>query len=191
MDMTWMVRHLPNSKDDVHERLEGSIELINDGVQSVRRICSGLRPGVLDDLGLAAAIEWQANEFASRTGISITLSLPPAELQLDGDRSTVIFRIFQECLTNVARHAEAEAVRTSLYEEGEDLLLAVQDDGKGFRESEVAGSLGLLGMKERAQACGGSVQVSSRPGQGTTVTVRVPLCAANVEREDHANSDSR
>jgi PAS domain S-box-containing protein len=191
MDMAWVVRHLPDSGGEVHDRLTGSIELINDGVQSVRRICSGLRPGILDDLGLAAAIEWQANEFASRTGISCKVTVPPAELRLDGDRSTAIFRIFQECLTNVARHAEAQSVSASLNTQDEDLLLVVQDDGKGFRESEVAGSLGVLGMKERAKACGGDVQVSSSPGKGTTVTVRVPLHAESAEREDHAYSDSR
>jgi signal transduction histidine kinase len=112
-------------------------------------------------------------------------------LVLDGDRATAIFRIFQECLTNVARHAEARTVRATLRAEDENLLLVVQDDGKGFRESEVAGSLGVLGMKERAQACGGSVQVSSSPGKGTTVTVRVPVRAPSAELEDHAYSDSR
>jgi PAS domain S-box-containing protein len=191
MDMSWVVRHLPRANDEVHDRLKGSIELINDGVRSVRKICSGLRPGILDDLGLAAAIEWQSNEFAARTGISCQVSVPAGELVLDGDRATAIFRIFQECLTNVARHAEARTVRATLRAEDENLLLVVQDDGKGFRESEVAGSLGVLGMKERAQACGGSVQVSSSPGKGTTVTVRVPVRAPSAELEDHAYSDSR
>ena len=191
MNMAWAVRHLPNSADEVHQRLTGSIEMINDGVRSVRRICSGLRPGILDDLGLAAAIEWQANEFASRTGIACQVSVPPAELHPDGDRATAIFRIFQECLTNVARHSEAKTVRASLHRQEEDLVLIVEDDGKGFRESEVAGSLGVLGMKERAQACDGSVQVSSSPGKGTTVTVRMPLHDAGAAGEDHAHTDSR
>jgi signal transduction histidine kinase len=143
-----------------------------------------LRPGILDDLGLAAAIEWQANEFASRTGVRCEISKPSTELRLDNDRATEIFRIFQECLTNVARHAEAQSVSASLKTEDENLVLIVQDDGKGFRESEVTGSLGVLGMKERAKVCGGDVQVSSSTGMGTTVTVRVPLHAASVEREE-------
>jgi len=189
MDMAWVVRHLPSAEEEVSKRLTGSIELINDGVKSVRTICSGLRPGILDDLGLAAAIEWQMNEFAARTGIAFQVSVPPGELKLDGDRATAIFRIFQECLTNVARHAEARAVRASLSKQDEYVVLAVEDDGKGFLESEVAGSLGVLGMKERAQVCGGSVQVSSSPGKGTTVTVRVPIHAVSSEREDHAYSD--
>ena len=191
LDMTWVVRHLPKSKDDVHGRLASSIELINEGVQSVRKICSGLRPGILDDLGIAAAIEWQTKEFAARTGISCEASLPPDDLHLEGDRATAIFRIFQECLTNILRHAEAKSVRASLFVENEDLMLTVEDNGKGFRESEVLGSLGILGMKERAQACGGSVQISSSPGKGTKVTVCVPMRSATGEREEHEHTDSR
>lgn len=191
MDMAWAGRHLRHDQQELQDRISRAIGLANDGVVSVRRICSGLRPGILDDLGLAAAIEWQANEFASRTGVRVNVSLPPVEWRLDGDQSTAIFRIFQECLTNVARHAEAKTVRASLCEEGDDLLLVVQDDGKGFRESEVARSLGVLGMKERAQACGGDVQVASLPGKGTTVTARVPLRAASVDGEEHAHLDSR
>jgi signal transduction histidine kinase len=112
-------------------------------------------------------------------------------LHLEGDRATAIFRIFQECLTNILRHAEAKSVRASLFVENEDLMLTVEDNGKGFRESEVLGSLGILGMKERAQACGGSVQISSSPGKGTKVTVCVPMRSATGEREEHEHTDSR
>jgi signal transduction histidine kinase len=157
----------------------------------VRKICSGLRPGILDDLGLAAAIEWQTNEFSVRTGIACEAVVPQGELHIDSNQATAIFRIFQECLTNVARHAEACSVRISLCEQNGDIVLVVTDDGKGFRESEVAGSLGLLGMKERALACGGNVQVSSSPGRGTAVTVYLPARAAGVERKNNAYSDSR
>jgi signal transduction histidine kinase len=186
MDMTWMTRHLPASEVEVLARLTESIQLINDGVKSVRAICSGLRPGILDDLGLAAAIEWQANDFASRNGVRCKVSVPPVDLHMDGDRATAAFRIFQECLTNVIRHAQAKAVRVSLSQEEENILLIVEDDGIGFRESDLSnsfGSLGLLGMKERAQFCGGDVQISSSPGNGTTVTVRVPVDIPSAERE--------
>ena len=87
----------------MRDRLTRAIDLVNDGVLSVRSICSGLRPGVLDDLGLAAAIEWQAKEFSSRTGVSFKMSLRPGDLRMDSDQSTAIFRIFQECLTNGLR----------------------------------------------------------------------------------------
>jgi signal transduction histidine kinase len=186
MDMTWMIRHLPESEGEVLARLTESIQLINDGVKSVRTICSGLRPGVLDDLGLAAAIEWQASEFAARNGIRCEVSVPAVDLHLDGDRATAAFRIFQECLTNVIRHAQAESVRVSLCQEEENILLVVEDDGIGFCESDLLnslGSLGLLGMKERAQFCGGDVQISSLPGHGTTVAVRVPVDTPHADRE--------
>jgi PAS domain S-box-containing protein len=191
MDMSWVARNLSPEKNKLRDRLTRSIALVDDGVGSVRKICSGLRPGILDDLGLVAAIEWQMNEFASRTGISCQFTVPPGELHLDSDRTTAIFRIFQECLTNIARHAEAKSVRASLYEQDESLILVVEDDGKGFQESEIAKSLGILGMKERAAACGGGVQVSSNSGNGTRITVRVPLRIVGDEREDHAHSDSR
>jgi PAS domain S-box-containing protein len=185
MDMTWMTRHLPESEGAVLARLTESIKLINDGVKAVRAICIGLRPGVLDDLGLAAAIEWQASEFASRNGVKCQVSVPPVDLHLDGDRATATFRIFQECLTNVIRHAQAKSVRVALYQEEKSILLVVEDDGIGFCEtgfSNSLGSLGLLGMKERAQFCGGDVQISSSTGNGTTVTVRVPVDIPRAER---------
>jgi PAS domain S-box-containing protein len=186
MDLTWVTRHLPKSEVEVLARLTESIQLINDGVKAVRTICSGLRPGVLDDLGLAAAIEWQVSEFTSRNGVPCEVSVPPVDLHLDGDRATATFRIFQECLTNVIRHAQAKSVRVALCQEDGDILLVVEDDGIGFSESSLSnslGSLGLLGMKERAQFCGGDVHVSSSPGNGTTVTIRVPLDTPRAERE--------
>jgi PAS domain S-box-containing protein len=187
MDMTWATRHLPESEGEVLARLKESIQSINDGVKAVRTICSGLRPGVLDDLGLAAAIEWQANEFATRNDIHCQVSVPPVDLHLDGDRATATFRIFQECLTNVIRHAQAKSVRIVLTQEDENIVLTVEDDGIGFCEPDLSnslGSLGLLGMKERAQYCGGDVHISSSPGNGTKVTVRVPVDIPLAERSE-------
>ena len=187
MDMSWISRHLPQSEVEVRTRLSESIVQIDSGVKVVRAICSGLRPGVLDDLGLAAAIEWQAGEFAVRNDIRCEVSVPLVDLHLDGDRATAAFRIFQECLTNVVRHAQAKLVRVELRQEDGSIVLVVTDDGVGFRVSDLSntlGSLGLLGMKERAQACGGDVHISSAPGKGTTVTVRVPSDAPRVERSE-------
>jgi PAS domain S-box-containing protein len=191
MDMSWFSRHLPESEVEMLARLKESSQLINDGVKAVRTICSGLRPGVLDDLGLAAAIEWQAGEFTSRNGIGCQVSVPPVDLHLDGDRATATFRIFQECLTNVIRHAQAKQVRVTLRQEEYSIVLVVEDDGVGFFESGVSnsiGSLGLLGMKERAQFCGGDVQIASSPGSGTTVTVRVPVDTPRAERSEVCTS---
>jgi len=187
MDLSWINRHLPQSEVEVRARLGESILQIDNGVKVVRAICSGLRPGVLDDLGLAAAIEWQASEFALRYDILCEVSVPPVDLHLDGDRATAAFRIFQECLTNVARHAQAKQVRVALSEEEGSIVLVVVDDGIGFRVSDLSytlGSLGLLGMKERAQSCGGDVLISSEPGKGTSVTVRVPGDAPRAERSE-------
>lgn len=187
MDMSWMNRHLPESESAVQARIRESMQSIDDGVKAVRAICSRLRPGVLDDLGLAAAIEWQVGEFEARNEVRCEVSVPPVDLHLDGDRATATFRIFQECLTNVIRHAQAKLVHVVLRQEDESIVLVVDDDGVGFCESELTnsiGSLGLLGMKERAQACGGNVQISSSPGNGTTVTVRVPVDTPRAERSE-------
>jgi PAS domain S-box-containing protein len=189
LDLTWITRRLPKANGEFHDRLKGTIGLINDGIRSVRRICTGLRPGILDDLGLAAAIEWQANEFASRSGVRCDVTVPATDVVLDGDQATEFFRIFQECLTNVMRHAEATSVRATLREESGDLVLVVADNGKGFCESEVSDSLGFLGMKERAQVCGGGLQIASSPGHGTTVTLRVPRRTVQASEGEHAHSD--
>jgi len=191
MDMTWIVRHLPQAEDMVLLRLAESIQSINDGVKTVRKICSGLRPGVLDDLGLAAAIEWQGSEFASRNDIACRVTVPAVDLHMDGDRATAAFRIFQECLTNVVRHAQAKSVRVDMSQEDEYILLVVEDDGIGFSApdfSNTLGSLGLLGMRERAQFCGGDVQISSSPGNGTTVIIRIPVDTPRTERDEVCTS---
>jgi PAS domain S-box-containing protein len=190
MELVWIGRHLgDNKKDEASTRLISAVNLINDGVQSVRRICSGLRPPVLDDLGLAAAIEWLTSDFTKRTGVCFRLTLPSDTLDLDGDQRTACFRIFQECLTNISRHAHARAVDVSVSEQGEDLVLIVRDDGKGFRETARAGSLGILGMKERADVCGGELVIDSSPGKGTAVTLRIPRRRNHNEEEDNAHSD--
>jgi len=177
MDVDWVAKRIPEKQSELHSRLGATLDLVRNATQSLRNICTNLRPGVLDDLGIGAAIEWQANEFASRTGVPCEVCVPREDLVLDADLSTAIFRIFQEALTNVARHAEAKMVRASLTHRNGKVLLAVQDDGKGIRDSDLAaskGSLGLLGMKERAQACGGELQIWGEPGKGTTVAVAIP-----------------
>jgi signal transduction histidine kinase len=145
----------------------------------------------LDDLGLAAAIEWQAAEFSTRNNVLSQVTVPPIDLHLDGDRATATFRIFQECLTNVIRHAQATSVRIDLCQEEENILLVVEDNGIGFHESGISGafgSLGLLGMKERAQFCGGNVEILSSPGMGTKVIVRVPVDVPRTEGSDRCIS---
>ena len=151
--------------------------LVDSTIDQVRRISAKLRPGILDDLGLTAAMEWQAEVFQNRTGVLCTVSADLGGSSLERDASTALFRIFQECLTNVARHAEARWVRAILRRAGARLLLEVHDNGRGITEREISSttSLGLLGMSERARQIGGEFEISGRAGGGTTVRVSVPL----------------
>ena len=146
-------------------------------INSVRRIASGLRPEVLDEIGLAAAVEWQAREFQRRTGIRCLVDMTPGFHDPDQDRSTALFRIFQELLTNVARHAHATRVDVTLKESDDTLSLAVEDNGRGIQKQEFESprSLGFLGLRERVLAFGGSIEVKGQEGKGTTVSVSIPL----------------
>ena len=150
-------------------------------VKTVRRIATELRPGVLDTLGLAASIEWQAHDFQKRTGIQCVVDLPEQDLAVAQTKSTALFRIFQETLTNVTRHAQAQRVDVKLEAARNWLILKVHDDGRGIQRGQTAGtgSLGLLGMRERAELLGGAFNIRSAPGQGTTITVSVPFTSTN------------
>ena len=162
------------------ERVVAMGQSIDRIINSVRRIASGLRPEVLDEIGLSAAIEWQAREFSRRTGIRCTVRLEPGFTDPDRERSTALFRIFQELLTNVARHANATRVSVNLAEvDGEALALTVEDNGRGIKEEQFASSksLGFMGLRERVLAFGGAIDVKGEEGKGTRVSVSVPLAA--------------
>lgn len=161
-------------------------QTVDETVQTVRAIATQLRPGLLDDLGLAAAIEWQAGDFQKRSGISCSLTLTGKDPPVGRDQATALFRIFQEILTNVARHAQAAKIWVHLEEEHDAIVLEVEDDGVGISQAQLKQhrSLGLLGMRERALAFGGTVEIAGSPGQGTIVTVRMPLSKAADEDSD-------
>ncbi|MGE5438249.1 MAG: histidine kinase [Bacteroidota bacterium] len=163
------------------EKIESASKVIDKTVESVQRISAKLRPGILDDLGLIPAIEWQAQDFQKSTGIKCDLSLPKEEIEMDEEKSTAIFRIFQEALTNVARHADASLISVFMGISGRNLVLEVTDDGKGITGQQLYDprSLGLLGMKERAYILGGSVVISGEPGRGTSVKVAMPVAGRN------------
>jgi PAS domain S-box-containing protein len=149
---------------------------IDDTLASVRRIASDLRPLMLDDLGLNAAIEWLAEDASRRMGIDVQTHLPADEPALDQRVAIALYRMVLEALTNVARHARATAVAIQLRSEGTSLLLSVVDDGVGLAEGALqrSGSFGLLGLRERAHMLGGEVEVNAQPGGGTRLSVRVP-----------------
>ena len=159
----------------VREKLASMSKNIDTTIASVRRIATELRPGMLDDLGLMPAVEWQIEEFQERTGIMCETNLLQ-ELQLDEERTTAVFRILQEALTNITRHAKATKVRISMLENDGNIILEVSDNGKGISEAETAAhrSFGLLGIRERAILLNGDVSIKGIPGVGTTVKVRIP-----------------
>jgi PAS domain S-box-containing protein len=182
MDVAWLARRTaaegPVDRNSIGDKLQVMSRMTDEIIDRVRRISAGLRPGVLDDLGLSAAIEWQAGEFEQRTDIQCQVRSDAEDARFGRDVSTAIFRIFQEALTNVARHAQARRVEVQVVRAAADRLrLEVRDDGKGITSEALAStnSLGLLGMRERARRLNGSVVVSAAPGGGTLVVAEVPL----------------
>jgi signal transduction histidine kinase len=179
MDISWLRDRLQRDELDpgkLFQKTEAMSRLIDTTVQSVRRIATELRPGILDDLGIVAAVEWLAQDFESRTGIRCNFAADREEINLDRDRATALFRISQETLTNVARHSSASTVNISLKQENSSLILRISDNGRGITPEEAAGarSLGLLGMRERATSLGGRVDIEGPPGRGTLVTAHIP-----------------
>ena len=177
MDVTWLLGKLPNGKKPLSDKLGSMGGLIDDTIQSVRRIATGLRPELLDEAGLAAAISWQTRDFQMRTGIRCKTSLPADEPEVHPEHATGAFRVFQEVLTNVARHANATRVDVLMKREGDGMVLEVKDNGSGIKEPQRLGgqSLGLLGMRERVALMGGEIEIAGKRGKGTRVTIKVPL----------------
>jgi len=177
MGLVWLNKKLPEVKAPLTEKIESMSSLIDMTIYTVRRISSELRPGLLDDLGLQAAIEWQAKEFGDRTGITCEVTFHSDISNLDQKRSTALFRIFQETLTNVVRHAEATEVRASLEETPEMLIMKVKDNGVGITEEEIlnSNSFGIIGMQERTLLLGGNIKLKGVRDKGTTVTASIPI----------------
>lgn len=177
MDLTWLTRRLPVAQRQLAERSKSMSKHIDDAIVAVREIASQLRPEAVDQLGLVAAIKGQAKDFQRRSGIRCKISAPSLMPALDRDRATAAFRIVQELLTNVARHADASRVDVTLKAGSESFLLTVQDNGVGIELGAVhsAKSLGLLGIRERLLPFGGSIVVAGTPGAGTSVKVSIPL----------------
>ena len=181
LEFMWLVDELrknqPKPGIQLVNKLQSLIGLIEVAIQSVRQISGDLRPAVLDHLGLREAIQWEATKFEARTGIRCRVTWDLRSEPTDRTRQLALFRIMQEALTNVARHAHAGAVRIAVRERGRTLTLTIKDNGRGITKAELASveSIGLLGMSERARLMGGRVVISGAAGRGTTVAVHIPV----------------
>ncbi|MDB5199315.1 MAG: sensor hybrid histidine kinase [Chitinophagaceae bacterium] len=175
MDVSWLKKKLDGGEEAIKQKIGDLINLLDAAVKSVRKISSELRPGLLDDLGLVAAMEWYLKEFEKRSGIKITFN-EREELEIPDSIKTCLFRIFQESLTNVARHSDAKEVKVKLQYINNQLILNIEDNGKGFDKQKIGEmkTLGILGMKERAMIMNGSYDINSVPGKGTIITAVLP-----------------
>ncbi|NWF89542.1 MAG: PAS domain-containing sensor histidine kinase [Ignavibacteriaceae bacterium] len=182
IQITLIGKKLNENQHLLKEKVDSSLKMIDDSINSIQRIAEKLRPNVLDELGIEAAIDWQAKEFSEHTGIICTCECSVGEFSLDKEKSTALFRIFQEALTNVARHANANKVLVNLNTYKNQLILEIKDNGKGITQNQVNNpkSLGILGMKERAMLLGGTVNIKSSMNSGTTVRVELPIINKNV-----------
>ncbi len=163
--------------DKLISKIESTSRLVDGAIQTVRKVTTELRPAILDSMGILAAIEWQAEEFQRRTGITCEYNSLFEDIELDRARSTTIFRILQESLTNIVRHSKATKVSITFKKENNMLFFDIIDNGTGvqMKDMKKLNSFGILGMKERASLIGGYVEIQSTPGKGTTVSVKIPL----------------
>jgi PAS domain S-box-containing protein len=177
MDVNWVKEHLPAAQPPVLSKLESMQSMLDTTVKATRRISSDLRPLMLDDLGLIPAAEWLVNNFKQRTGIECKFTADPPDLELRDPHATAIFRILQESLANVAKHAHASRVDITLYGADGEIALRVRDDGCGFAAGDPRkpNSFGLVGLRERAYLLDGEITVETAPGKGATIEVRIPL----------------
>lgn len=177
MDIHWLSRKVKNADDEINEKMKESIDLINATITSVRKIATDLRPSILDDLGLLAALEWQGEEFEKRSGTKVKFINKAGDMEVRPEVATAIFRIYQELLTNIARHANAGLVTALLDMEGNILRVSIKDDGVGFNTSTISNkkTLGLLGIKERTLLMGGTYEIKTEPGKGSETIISIPL----------------
>ena len=174
MDMRWIERRLPEESTSILERLRSTVTLIDDAIRSVQRISMALRPPALDDFGLSEAIKLVLTNFEKKAHFTCTFISMPQRIVLNREISTEVFRICQEALTNIARHAEAKNVTVLLQNTGDKLIMEVRDDGRGITKKEITDrtSIGLTGMRERAYAIEGDLTIIGMRRKGTIVTLR-------------------
>lgn len=176
MDANWLLERAPPGDEPARAKLASMLAMLDAAVAATRRIAADLRPLMLDDLGLGPAVEWLASSFTQRTGVPVRLFIAD-EVELQDPYATALFRIVQESLANVAKHAQASEVELRIDKRDGQVRLDVRDNGRGFATGapRKPQSLGLMGLRERAQLLQGSISVASAPGQGTHIAVRIPL----------------
>ncbi len=177
IDLAWLTKNLGKSKGNIENKLNDMIKLVDRTIKTVQKISSQLRPGILDDLGFVAAIEWATSEFQQRTGIGCNLQINPEFFDLKENFSVALFRIYQEILTNISRHANAHNVKIVIAKNENSVKLFVKDDGKGIDKNKIDDpkSLGLLGIKERVRGLKGNLKIAGEQGKGTTIEIVLPL----------------
>ncbi|MCZ2458873.1 MAG: PAS domain S-box protein [Chitinophagales bacterium] len=181
MDVSWLSKKLGDKDEIVKQKLDDLLNLIDTTVKTIRRISSELRPSLLDDMGLVPAMEWYLKEFEKRASVKTNFKTTSEDLNLPNPIRTGLFRIFQESLTNVARHAKAHKVDVAIQSDNGNIQLSIKDDGEGFEieRARIKKTLGILGMEERTFMMGGKYEVKSKPGKGTKIVVSVPCSWEN------------
>ncbi len=190
MDMFWLQQRLSPDQPTLSEKIKSITRLIDGTIHTIQNISKELRPPLLEHLGLTATLEWQLKDFQDRTGLTGSLIISPRQLTLDHEDSTLIFRLVQEMLTNIIRHAEAQAVKITLKKMKNQVKLSVSDNGLGISEDRINDprSLGLIGMRERVYARGGTIHIRGIPRGGTRISVEIPL---NRRGQHHDKNISR
>ncbi|MDO8248982.1 MAG: PAS domain S-box protein [Rhodoferax sp.] len=184
LSLLWLGTRLKEGRTAAPDTVDEMRSLLDTAIASVRRISTELRPLILDDLGFAEAVSWQTRDFAKRSALEVTLNLPAAGLVQGDALATALFRIVQESLTNVARHANATQVKIDLVAEGAKLALTIKDNGQGIQDAARQGGIGLVSMRERAISIGAHFNIVSRPRAGTTIEVTVPLNVATQDGDE-------
>jgi signal transduction histidine kinase len=177
MDISWLQKKLNTENAEISQKIKGTLEIVDETAVTIRKIATELRPSILDDFGLIEALQWQSRDFAKKSAITINFNSGIPDINISKNAAIALFRIFQESLTNVARHAAATEINASLELKDGLLYLTITDNGKGFDvdKSGHKKTLGLLGMKERTIMIGGKYEIASTPGKGTSVFITVPL----------------
>jgi len=177
IDTIQLGKKIPAGQKDLQSKIESMTQMIDDTIKSVQYIATELRPPILDAFGVCEAISWQAKEYQKRHGLQFDINFSQNQVEIDKRLQTSLFRIFQESVTNILRHANASRVQVSMNYENGNLIVVIEDNGIGIKKEDLESSesLGLIGIKERVYPWDGQVSFEGSPGKGTIVTITIPL----------------